>query len=553
MSDSDKYIKSILELLKTPCNNKYLYVRYTNCNQILDFINKIHKKYDKLTMADIDGEISICEKILTYILHDKICYKNCDDNFFYMFSYWIPPDNILDFLFNRIDIKSDFFLILKNLRINPNKSTVSLDKSYFFLFINCYKNYTHGCHIREIPKILDNNFIQTLFYFLEFTDLDSIFKDNFPDELIGIRSSLVYDILVNYMRPGYPITVLEKSCLYVEHMQPIIEYMLQYYEFNQICFKNACQFKDFYYMSNMSNVYKLDPMNYILSKSRILFTREYFQSVFENYDEQKLNILLKNGYEPDVTDIIFMIQKKIELKDISRYNIILDQNVLEECWKYDFYPKKYKFSGINPKLINLEEMCKYNNNHHIIKNYIKKHKLVPDKKCMVNACGIINNHNVISVLLKYGGVIDQECLESYIKVLNNYTLDMIFRNCNKKQEQIQEKEKEQEQDKEKDKEQDIIYLELDDRTSKIKSMNKIYKTPLKYKKLVSGSKIGDTASYIQIRKDYISYLNENNLLKKIGNSTYIDLPDNIRKKLKIDLTKRYIKLEHIDKLIAYYY
>ena len=130
---------------------------------------------------------------------------------------------------------------------------------------------------------------------------------------------------------------------------------------------------------------------------------------------------------------------------------------------------------------------------------------------------------------------------------------MIFRNCNKKQEQIQEKEKEQEQDKEKDKEQDIIYLELDDRTSKIKSMNKIYKTPLKYKKLVSGSKIGDTASYIQIRKDYISYLNENNLLKKIGNSTYIDLPDNIRKKLKIDLTKRYIKLEHIDKLIAYYY
>ena len=43
------------------------------------------------------------------------------------------------------------------------------------------------------------------------------------------------------------------------------------------------------------------------------------------------------------------------------------------------------------------------------------------------------------------------------------------------------------------------------------------------------------------------------MIVDLDSCKYINLPENIRKKLKIDLDKKYIRLEDLDKLIAYYY
>lgn len=168
----------------------------------------------------------------------------------------------------------------------------------------------------------------------------------------------------------------------------------------------------------------------------------YNMAASSGFTTQKLEELLKNGYIPDNDDITFSIKYKAEIPNIERYNIKLDQKMLELCWEYDFYPKKYKFDCIQEEMIELQQLCNTKAKVQISK-CIKANKLVPDRKCMENASKFKNNQPILNVLMDNGGKVTFKCVENCAHQMNdNRTLILL---CDKFKEEYEKQIKEYEE------------------------------------------------------------------------------------------------------------
>lgn len=180
----------------------------------------------------------------------------------------------------------------------------------------------------------------------------------------------------------------------------------------------------------------IDAIGYILETGRIPILKEHYKSLvtskeahrYQNmhhyhyrsvnpnhqwdkgYSMEKMELLIKYGYKPDYEDIVYGVQHKAEIPGIDRFDIILDQKLLDICWDNDFYPQ-YKFDCIEQSMVELQKLCKTRKAADI-KKHMKAYKLVPDRKCMENACAFKNNNAIVKYLLENGGKITLKCLKN---------------------------------------------------------------------------------------------------------------------------------------------
>jgi len=177
----------------------------------------------------------------------------------------------------------------------------------------------------------------------------------------------------------------------------------------------------------------IDGIELILQISRIPITKAHYQAIItskiykldnctiienKGFNQEKLELLIKYGYDLDYDDILFSIKHHIELPNIERFKIKLDKNLLEKCWENDFYPLSYNFDCIQPGMIHLQKMCKTKKIKEI-KLLIKKYNLIPDEKCIENCCKFKNNNSIFNYLIGLGGKVTLNCIKNCSKEMSN--------------------------------------------------------------------------------------------------------------------------------------
>ena len=140
-----------------------------------------------------------------------------------------------------------------------------------------------------------------------------------------------------------------------------------------------------------------------------------------DYSQEKMEVLIRNGYHVTREDLFFSIKHKKEIPGIDRFNIKLDKELLEVCWDVDFYPRSYKFDCIGQNQIQLQELCKTRKSSEIKSLLKSDQSLVIDRKCMENVCSFAKNV-MYDYLKTKGGVPTVKCIENVAKMVKNNTL-----------------------------------------------------------------------------------------------------------------------------------
>lgn len=138
----------------------------------------------------------------------------------------------------------------------------------------------------------------------------------------------------------------------------------------------------------------------------------------ERYDDggfstNKMELIITYGFKPDYEDVCFGAKNRVEIPNIARFDINPDKKLLEICWDNDFYPS-YKFDCISQDMVELQKLCKTKQQKGITELITSK-SLVPDRKCMENACCFKNNGPILDKLEKYGGKYSIKCIENCAK------------------------------------------------------------------------------------------------------------------------------------------
>jgi len=324
-------------------------------------------------------------------------------------------------------------------------------------------------------------------------------------------------------------------------------------------------------------------------EKKSMYSKDEYKHI-TGYTFNKMEILIKYGYKPTYEDVLYAVPYKIEIPGIERFGIEADTKLLEECWKYDFYPS-YNFKCITKQMIELEKLC---NEKRIkpIRDTIKNNQLVPDAKCMENACGAAkNNHQIFDFLRDAGGKVNLNCIKKHSIINDNHFLTKIV-SCYEKdyQEEInkyqakikkleneiiklggslqdpkknqpiivvkeepkdttkQEKEKENIIVKEENGMKNIPFLNMN--TGKLVTIQKNNRLksspPTKFTEMYGGK---NKMSFNDIKKFIIEKIKAESWIDKDDNNI-INLPQNIADKLNIN---KQIVFADIDKLVAFFY
>lgn len=111
---------------------------------------------------------------------------------------------------------------------------------------------------------------------------------------------------------------------------------------------------------------------------------------------------------------------------ITRGNGILpdEESFIAICSKTAWYNEKilrlydiFKSYGVNPTIKCLYEACKNRNNELVIK--IMDDGIMPDKECLLLACGVNSNNEIIEKMLDNGVQPDGDCLRELCKTRGN--------------------------------------------------------------------------------------------------------------------------------------
>jgi len=300
--------------------------------------------------------------------------------------------------------------------------------------------------------------------------------------------------------------------------------------------------------------------------------------------KKKIQLLLNYGYKLDYDDVIITIKKKIEIPEIDKSNIKLDNYILELCYEYNFYPS-YNFICINKKLFNLQKLCHNTRSVETIEKYININVIMPDSICMNNAVKLYNNINVIKMLRSYNVNISiNNILDACHKYKLNTIMWMIIE-FNKQYEQEIKNYKEtinnfenklKESNKKIETTEEVVNEEinLDDDINSIiddinsvkiiqfsdqdkkslrlpKYKNKKYKLPKKFQTYFKENN-STKMSYFDIRKYVLDEIRKNKWYHTYNKTQLIDLPKLLKKKIGLNKTGM-IEFSDIDKVIAMFY
>ncbi|ARF09696.1 hypothetical protein Indivirus_2_75 [Indivirus ILV1] len=331
-------------------------------------------------------------------------------------------------------------------------------------------------------------------------------------------------------------------------------------------------------------------------KNAININDNMFLCRVDGYSEEKLEVLIKNGYNITYDDVIFSIKYKKEIPGIDRFNIKLDKKLLELCWDVDFYPKTYKFDCISQNQMYLQELCNTRKTSEIKSLLKNDSSLIIDRKCMENVCSFAKN-SMYDFLIGKGGVPTIKCIKNVGKMIKNNALLLQviddFEKANtleileyktriselekkiselensgvpiKKQDPIDIKVKKKKvviiddikNDKSKEKlsvpPSSYIMLPIDDsQIQKIQQEHREKKIPTE--KMIKLLKINPKIkiNYSKVREDLISKIRDDGWIDK-NNKDRINLPVDVKKLLSLKDKNDIIQFSDIDKLVCLLY
>lgn len=143
-----------------------------------------------------------------------------------------------------------------------------------------------------------------------------------------------------------------------------------------------------------------------------------------SYTPEKMEVLIKHGFIPDIEDIHLSITSNKEIYNIERFGIALDEKFLKLCQENNFYPN-YNFKCVDQNLYKLQELC-LKKNLPKIKQLFNKNKIVPDNVCLENASKVPNNKGTLETLVNAGGIITKSCLISYADTIHDNQLTFLM-------------------------------------------------------------------------------------------------------------------------------
>ena len=113
---------------------------------------------------------------------------------------------------------------------------------------------------------------------------------------------------------------------------------------------------------------------------------------------------------------------RCKIKDIYRFKIELGSKLLENCYKYDYFPYNI---NVSPTLACLQQECYKVGNISSIRNIVNK-GLKPDIICLRNACTNKTNISVVKYLVSQGIKPDLYCLKNSINYFSqNQTIEYV--------------------------------------------------------------------------------------------------------------------------------
>lgn len=231
--------------------------------------------------------------------------------------------------------------------------------------------------------------------------------------------------------------------------------------------------------------------------------------------------------------VIKLLNKTCYINNIEKYGIKIDEEILQICSNYSYYP--YKFDIKPPKSVLIKE-CSKNNNLETLKK-LKESGGVFTTDCLIEACKNRNNGKCIKYLVNDCEVkSNDECIKVFQETYHIEALDFIIKGYNT--EKINQK--------------TIKNFELDQNSTlvveprEVKIENEIdYKLKNKIKKFFDYKK--KTIKYLEVYELMLKYLINKKLI--IGN--YFIINDELSAILKLE-TSSILHIDQIKNIITYF-
>ena len=122
----------------------------------------------------------------------------------------------------------------------------------------------------------------------------------------------------------------------------------------------------------------------LVSKSYI---RENIGASNNKLIAELIDILIEYNLKVNKNLIIMMLEKGCYINNLEQYEIVIDNDILEKCAEYSYYPYQYDF--------------------------------IPSNKIMIIECSKVGNLEKIKELKEKGGILDIECLKQACNLRKN--------------------------------------------------------------------------------------------------------------------------------------
>ena len=327
-----------------------------------------------------------------------------------LMEHYIPTLTVL----KKVGTYNDggYFNTLKSLK--KNSKFKKFDKKFTLYMID--KLFKHCCSKQASQK----------------TKLDFILNNSVVDQdifnlMLECRSPIVKAQVVNKIKDNSYKKYLSKESLYsacklLPESSDLVEMIIKNgFQIDSKCLDVVCEWCD------------ENAIQYVL-EYKIPAEKQHFRLVVESkkyYPEKnshgrkigasykrngfnmaKAELLFRSGYRMDREDIVYTINQRVEISDIERFGISLDNEIYDICHKNKFYPK-YKFDLVNREMLELQKLC---NGRALtkIKKFIETNDIKPDDKCLEIACTLPRNYEIISYLIDQGCNMDISCVKNFM-------------------------------------------------------------------------------------------------------------------------------------------
>lgn len=403
-------------------NNNYI------CMKICDIISVCHSSNKKISQDVITAFITLITKTNYYPTSSCIDKNSTGlkETIGQLFKYYVPAGLFINYIITDKDYDSCY----KNLFENENFKCISSDS--FDKIISHRLLYSEDENCNELVDFL-----------LKYTIInqDSLLKlAPCRNEYLSFQLAGIIDKTTEQINQK----VFDKLCVGLPYTKHTVRSLLMKgFQFTEMHLEQVCGSCNKDGIEFVLNTSRIPPNTNHLKKliTSLVYKKpksdqnsrhfnpykskqaDFIESV-KGFSLDKMELLIKYGYQPTYEDVIFGIKNKIELPDVERFGIKLDKKILELCWEYDFYPS-YKFDCIDPNMIELQKLCLTKKTTDM-KQLIKKSNIIPDKKCMENACGFKNNLPIVNILSKAGGGITYKCIKNCAK---QFPANTFLMNC----------------------------------------------------------------------------------------------------------------------------